>query len=454
MENYTDSLLSQTELLLMSAWYAREFNALLDPEGFLFCLTAMSEGYITIEWHPQAATFKYNRFNTLKQSHIFREAGSPTILGAENTFETFLRERPILPIRGGEYTATARTHSYIHVGHLQWTGSLPHVTTFDIRSHVTQYNIFLALYRRLLLQNGEHKLFDIFNRDAKYTDERLDSLKPVLNVILASASKEQYCISTSPLAPLNESGMYGVYRIRTCNWEQLQKPLIYLEPGDIRQGIQAAKDAHLPFIVAVERGSGNQRENIFGYATAKDYTGSETSGRYTAELESFVIPEQQRKGIGNCLMDKLLLRRNASSPKAGATPVSVTPISKAQAGKFANARMTEPIENPLEFSLESSRNCFVEDEELEVEGFITSLNNGAYDTCGGFQEPESSRWRSGSEESSPVLSLCGRALSQLQEPHLIRYSADTSSPAIMSASTYPGNEMPPAAMHSPPLCGL
>ncbi|RAK87452.1 hypothetical protein BO79DRAFT_269311 [Aspergillus costaricaensis CBS 115574] len=79
-----------------------------------------------------------------------------------------------------------------------------------------------------------------------------------------------------------------------------------LEPGDVRQRIQAAKDARLPFIVAVERGSGNQRENIFGYATAKDYTGSETSGRYTAELELFVIPEQQRKGIGNCLMDKLL----------------------------------------------------------------------------------------------------------------------------------------------------
>ncbi|RAH52623.1 hypothetical protein BO85DRAFT_431368 [Aspergillus piperis CBS 112811] len=53
------------------------------------------------------------------------------------------------------------------------------IMTFDIRSHVTQYNIFLALYRRLPLQNGEHKLFDIFNRDAKYTDERLDSPKPV-----------------------------------------------------------------------------------------------------------------------------------------------------------------------------------------------------------------------------------------------------------------------------------
>ncbi|RAK87103.1 hypothetical protein BO79DRAFT_256599 [Aspergillus costaricaensis CBS 115574] len=360
MENYTDSLLSQTELLLMSA--------------------------------------------------------------------CGLIQRPILPICGGEYTATARTHSYIHVGLLQWTGSLPHVTTFDIRSHVTQYNIFLALYRRLPLQNGEHKLFDTFNRDAKYTDERLDSPKPVLNVIvatagpsftafikddsmnlqLASASKEQYCISTSPLASLNESGMYGVYRIRTC---------------DIRQRIQAAKDARLPFIVAVERGSGNQRENIFGFATAKDYTGSETSGRYTAELESFVIPEQQRKGIGNCLMDKLLKvcdgfdflchiavrmgkkgitdivmrtsvsvasglkvslilmawvvclrniwsflsRRNASSPKAGAIPVSVTPISKAQAGKLADARMTGA-------ALGVAFKCSVLEGQHHYQGFATQTS--------------------------------------------------------------------------------
>ncbi|OJI89198.1 hypothetical protein ASPTUDRAFT_70809 [Aspergillus tubingensis CBS 134.48] len=117
---------------------------------------------------------------------------------------------------------------------------------------------------------------------------------------------------------------------------------IHDPPNIVEVSLQFGQNARLPFIVAVERGSGNQRENIFGYATAKDYTGSETSGRYTAELESFVIPEQQRKGIGNCLMDKLLqvCDGNASSPKAGATPVSVTPISKAQAGKFANARMT------------------------------------------------------------------------------------------------------------------
>ncbi|BCS00662.1 uncharacterized protein AKAW2_51003A [Aspergillus luchuensis] len=39
------------------------------------------------------------------------------------------------------------------------------------------------------------------------------------------------------------------------------------------------------------------------------------------------------------------------------------------------ADVEEPIENPLEFALESFRNCFIEDEDMEVEGFITSLND-------------------------------------------------------------------------------
>ncbi|PYI01764.1 hypothetical protein BO78DRAFT_326793 [Aspergillus sclerotiicarbonarius CBS 121057] len=75
----------------------------------------------------------------------------------------------------------------------------------------------------------------------------------------------------------------------------------------IRERIQAAKDAQLPFIVAVKRGSTREREVIFGYATASEFSpGQHTTGRFTAQLEIFVLPEQQRKGIGYCLLDKLL----------------------------------------------------------------------------------------------------------------------------------------------------
>ncbi|GKZ17502.1 hypothetical protein AbraIFM66951_004402 [Aspergillus brasiliensis] len=82
------------------------------------------------------------------------------------------------------------------------------IMTFAIRSHVTQYNIFLALYRRLNVANGEHKLFEIFNRDAKYTDERLDSPQPVpesrakkeRDIILSMYHKELNSTSQAPTA--------------------------------------------------------------------------------------------------------------------------------------------------------------------------------------------------------------------------------------------------------------
>ncbi|PWY88707.1 hypothetical protein BO94DRAFT_623786 [Aspergillus sclerotioniger CBS 115572] len=78
-------------------------------------------------------------------------------------------------------------------------------------------------------------------------------------------------------------------------------------PDYIRERIQAAKAAQLPFIVAVERSNYRQREAIFGYATASEYiSGPDTAGKFTAQLEVFVLPQQQRKGVGYCLLDKLL----------------------------------------------------------------------------------------------------------------------------------------------------
>ncbi|RAL05245.1 GNAT family N-acetyltransferase [Aspergillus ibericus CBS 121593] len=80
-----------------------------------------------------------------------------------------------------------------------------------------------------------------------------------------------------------------------------------LKPDYVRGRIQAAKSAQLPFLVAVERGSRREREAIFGYATATEYSpGQYTTGRFTAQLEVFVLPEHQKKGIGYCLLDKLL----------------------------------------------------------------------------------------------------------------------------------------------------
>ncbi|KAB8069917.1 hypothetical protein BDV29DRAFT_181968 [Aspergillus leporis] len=102
--------------------------------------------------------------------------------------------------------------------------------------------------------------------------------------------------------------------IEIFNYYGLNSPLSThikaLEAGDIRQIIDDSNEEKLPFIVAAERRVGaianSGREKIFGYALATDFLGQGTSGRFTAELEIFVKPGHMRKGIGKCLIDKIL----------------------------------------------------------------------------------------------------------------------------------------------------
>lgn len=83
-----------------------------------------------------------------------------------------------------------------------------------------------------------------------------------------------------------------------------------LDANEVRERIETAKREMLPFIVAAERRSARSRDRsspkILGYALATDTVGDRTAARFTAELELYVRPEYKRRGIGKCLMDKLL----------------------------------------------------------------------------------------------------------------------------------------------------
>lgn len=83
-----------------------------------------------------------------------------------------------------------------------------------------------------------------------------------------------------------------------------------LNEDEVRERIETAKRERLPFIVAAERRSIHNRDNssqkILGYAVATDTIGHRTAERFTADLEIFVRPEFKRRGIGKCLIDKLL----------------------------------------------------------------------------------------------------------------------------------------------------
>ncbi|KAB8257269.1 hypothetical protein BDV32DRAFT_140570 [Aspergillus pseudonomiae] len=114
------------------------------------------------------------------------------------------------------------------------------------------------------------------------------------------------------LRPVEMGDVPGLLEI--FNWYAHNSPLsTYIEPleaGDIRQCIDDCTEEKLPFIVAAERRiratANNNPQKILGYALATDYIGRRTSGRFTAELELFVKPGHTHKGIGKCLMDKLL----------------------------------------------------------------------------------------------------------------------------------------------------
>lgn len=87
-----------------------------------------------------------------------------------------------------------------------------------------------------------------------------------------------------------------------------------LEADHVREHIETAKREMLPFLVAAERrpvhcrreeGDGQSR-GLLGYAFATDTAGGRTAARFTAELELFVLPGHRERGIGRCLMDKLM----------------------------------------------------------------------------------------------------------------------------------------------------
>ncbi|RMJ26397.1 hypothetical protein PHISP_02725 [Aspergillus sp. HF37] len=97
------------------------------------------------------------------------------------------------------------------------------------------------------------------------------------------------------------------------NWYMESSPLstddTTVSQEEVHRRIQNCRSQFLPFIVAVERRTSRTHsapEKILGYALANDFNDRNSSGRYTANLQLFVRHGSKDKGIGRCLMDKLL----------------------------------------------------------------------------------------------------------------------------------------------------
>ncbi|EUC46651.1 hypothetical protein COCMIDRAFT_92327 [Bipolaris oryzae ATCC 44560] len=80
----------------------------------------------------------------------------------------------------------------------------------------------------------------------------------------------------------------------------------------IRQRINTVTSAGLPYLVAISKSNesrvnpGYVTEKIVGFISLDDYCSQASLFRYTFEMELFVHPGYTSKGIGKCLVDRLL----------------------------------------------------------------------------------------------------------------------------------------------------
>lgn len=140
-------------------------------------------------------------------------------------------------------------------------------------------------------------------------------------------AEENYVPQRSPYAP--EANIY----LRPAEKQDLRQitdiydhyitdtvytPFITNEDGRWRGILADSKEDSLPFVVAIhmaDKAPRNNRdiskmpkhlEHIVGFASAVDYGNRSNAYKYTVELEMWVRPEFQNKGIGRTMMDRVM----------------------------------------------------------------------------------------------------------------------------------------------------
>ncbi|KAI9668628.1 MAG: hypothetical protein M1831_001067 [Alyxoria varia] len=143
------------------------------------------------------------------------------------------------------------------------------------------------------------------------------------------------------LRPVEQSDMPQIQKIWN-HWIEKSITTPEVEPlpvSHIEERWTDICDANLPFVVAVNRSAKSMKprqrrastnyntnnnannepvESILGFAFADDYNDIRGMYRYTVELEVFIKSDCRRKGIGRCLLDKMLqILDIAHDPRGG-----------------------------------------------------------------------------------------------------------------------------------------
>ncbi|EEP82266.1 conserved hypothetical protein [Uncinocarpus reesii 1704] len=128
-----------------------------------------------------------------------------------------------------------------------------------------------------------------------------------------------------PVEPKDIPGLTSLY-----NW-YIKNSVRCIEldeksPDQMRLCVNQSEAAGLPCLIAAEHKPGrgyamnSEKETVYGFIIAKDFSGIRTANRYTAELELFVNPTQYNRRVGRSLLDKMLeLCDPRYTPKRGYT---------------------------------------------------------------------------------------------------------------------------------------
>ncbi|KAL4809185.1 hypothetical protein BDV18DRAFT_131356 [Aspergillus unguis] len=151
------------------------------------------------------------------------------------------------------------------------------------------------------------------NEQNRIAEEATEHRRQMDRKVRLEAQRESLRSLSSPVANiyLRPAEMKDIPELRDIyNWyarHSYDSPNIHdLNEDEVRKRIEETRNAHLPFIVAIEpRSAVTSNEKVVGYACAGEFGKNEIS-RFTAELELYVKNEHTGLGIGKCLLDKLL----------------------------------------------------------------------------------------------------------------------------------------------------
>jgi L-amino acid N-acyltransferase YncA len=195
--------------------------------------------------------------------------------------------------------------------------------------------------------------------------------KALKNRATKNDSRAQYLSSMrSPASPAPISPKANIYLRAAANGDISELSLLYnwyvhnspqcvdLNPVDdaaMRQRIQHSRTDQLPFVVAAERQTGKatrsnrvRNERLLGFVSLTDFMGVDTIGERTAEVKIFVHPGNKGKGVGRCLMDKVMELCDPSYSSRGGYFFESGKLSYRSLG-FLIIAMSYPQHEPAEY---------------------------------------------------------------------------------------------------------